>query len=333
MTETERIHISDEEIEAIPLRQMIDAVTEALQALGRGEIDISPRNEILGRKGDPDYLRIEMDAVWNRAGKPDWYCRKVIEESGARDTSGARVLGSRSAWIELRDTARNRVITLDAEVITNVRTGIAAALGSRWLSSNQSVTLAIIGTGRIAGATLRAAAQVLDVHEVRVTSRSASNRTRFVRELSSELGLPILPFESVRECVRGADIVVAAVPSSNPVVVSADVVDVPQITLVGGDPRVVLADSDVFSDRLVVVDSYEQALRTGDFVRTADDGFIGSVRWAQVDGRPATLADASLGCLTSLCGEMTILVLTGIAALDLAVARLAWERRLRTQTE
>jgi len=106
------------------------------------------------------------------------------------------------------------------------------------------------------------------------------------------------------------------------------VYDVPQITLVGGDPRVVLADRELFTRRPVVVDSYEQSLRTGDFLRAREETWIDEVRWAKIDGQRATLADMALRYHISSCGEMTTCVLTGIGALDLAVARLAWEQRI-----
>ena len=328
MHETEAIRISDTEIDALPLPMVIDAVTEALCALRRGEIDNSPRSETLGREGDPDFFRLELEATWRIDGKPRWHCRKIIEEVGTQDTFGNRALGTRKAWIELRDFVRNRVVTLDAEVVTNVRTGIAAVLAAKWLSPRPPRTVALIGTGRIAGACARAATYVFDVSELSVTSRTTQNRERFAQHFSSELGLPIRACESLRECVRGADVVIAAVPSREPVVVSDDVCDVPQITLVGGDPRVVLADREAFTRRRVLVDSFEQALRTGDFLRARDEGWIDDVRWTEIDGRPATLSDIALRQHISSCGEMTTCVLTGIGALDLAVARLAWEQRI-----
>jgi ornithine cyclodeaminase/alanine dehydrogenase-like protein (mu-crystallin family) len=193
--------------------------------------------------------------------------------------------------------------------------------------------VALIGTGRIAGAVARAAAHVFDVRELRVTSRAKENRERFARHFSSELGIQIRPCESVRECVRGVDVVIAAVPSREPVIVSEDVYDVPQITLVGGDPRVVLADRELFTQRPVIVDSYEQALRTGDLLRAREEGWIDEVRWAKIDERPATLADMALRRYISSCGEMTTCVLTGIGALDLAVARLAWEQWIAMEHE
>jgi len=322
-------HISDADVAALPPGDVVRAVDEAFQTLGRGEIDNPPREETVGRPGDPDFLRIDMWATWSRPdGAGEWKCRKVIEESSARDEPGERALGARRAWIEYSDSATGRNATLDAEAITNVRTAAAALLAARYLTVGGDVGIAVIGTGRVAREIVRLAEHVLDVSWIRATSRNPERRETFARKLSAVVASPLSAAPDIASCCRGADVIIAAVPSREPVVTGGIASGASHVSLVGGDPRSVLAGREVWSNRTVVPDDFTQATRTGDLVRAHVDGWLDSVSWARRSGEMATLGDAALGGLAGLRRVPTTAILTGLAALDLAVSRLAVSRRL-----
>jgi ornithine cyclodeaminase/alanine dehydrogenase-like protein (mu-crystallin family) len=326
--------IGDADIDAIPIPLVVDALDTALKALGRGEITNPPRVETLGRAGDPDFLRLEMDATWYDGSVSDtepvaaeWRSRKIIEEAGARDEKGRRILGDRRAWIELSDIIGHKEVTVEAEAITNLRTGVTALLAARYLIPERPVTLAVVGTGRIARTVVLTASHVLGVDAIRVYSRREENRLSFVDDVGPGLGCPLTACSSVEECITGADVVVAAVPSPEPVILAEMTRCTAHVTLVGGDPRVVLGDTALWRERHVIVDNAEQAEKTGDLIRAAQEGWIDEVRWAKGgDGRILTLADAALGQAEHLRDKPTLAILTGMAAMDLALARLAWER-------
>ena len=323
---TPRVHISNHQVAKLPAPAIVAAVDAAFQALARGQIKNPPRVETLGRPGDPDYFRIEMTADWRgRDGAVQWRCRKVIEEAGARDVSGNRALGRRATRMELDDVERNRSLTLDADAITNVRTAVSALVGARYLISPRPVTLAVVGSGRVGRSVARYAEHVLPVETIRLWSRTKDRRERAVAELAPTISVPIEACESVGECVGGADVVVAAVPSPEPIVTYDVAHDARHVTLVGGDPRVVLADRALWTSRVSLMDEPTQADRSGDLIRAAREGWRRHVRAATYRGRAATVSDAALGRLDCLRDAPTLLLLTGIAALDLALARLAWE--------
>lgn len=329
---SDRIHIPDDEIARMPVPDMVAAVDEALRALGCGMIDNPPRIESVGSSKDPDFFQIDMQAAYRENVCGIGYrCRKVIEEHGARDGKGTRVPGSRRAWIEFEDPVRKNRITLDAEFITNARTAIAALLGARYLLlEERPVRLALIGTGRIAREVVRCASHVTDIGWIQVTSRNQEHRAAFVSRMREHAAGEIRAAESVSECMEGADAVIAAVPSSEPVLSFDDCRGADHISLVGGDPRVVLADRTLWERSAIVVDNPVQARKSGDLIRARSEQWLNSIKFARVETHEATLADASLGRLDELRGERTMLLLTGIATFDLALARLAYERRLES---
>src|SRR5262249_60822769 len=64
---------------------------------------------------------------------------------------------------------------------------------------------------------LLALMQVRKLKEVRVYSRNAENRRKFVEEMGPVTNLDIVPVGSPQEAVRGVDVVLAATNSSVPV--------------------------------------------------------------------------------------------------------------------
>lgn len=99
--------------------------------------------------------------------------------------------------------------------ITNARTGCIGGLAVRELATGP-ITLAIIGAGTQARWQARAIDAAIDIERIRVYSPSGS-RERCAAELQSDLGIPADPTTSARTAIAGADIVVTATTSTDPV--------------------------------------------------------------------------------------------------------------------
>jgi alanine dehydrogenase len=103
-------------------------------------------------------------------------------------------------------------------VLGVMRTGAIGGLAIKHLTLPTASILAIIGTGRQALSQLRAISAIRNLSEVRVFSRTPESRIGFCEEVKRLLpNLSIHPSESAEEAVRGAEIVVAATTSKNPV--------------------------------------------------------------------------------------------------------------------
>jgi ornithine cyclodeaminase/alanine dehydrogenase-like protein (mu-crystallin family) len=76
----------------------------------------------------------------------------------------------------------------------------------------------MIGSGGMARTFLEAYAVVRDIRKVKVYSRNAGNRRRYAEEMSSQLGIEVIPVDSAREAVRGVDILSTCTDSILPTV-------------------------------------------------------------------------------------------------------------------
>lgn len=101
--------------------------------------------------------------------------------------------------------------------LQHMRVGGAAGIGTRLLSRASSRELGIIGSGGMARTFLEAIVAVRDIQRIRVYSRSKDNRTRFAQEMSQQFGIEVVPVDTPRDAVRGADIVATCTDSMTPV--------------------------------------------------------------------------------------------------------------------
>jgi ornithine cyclodeaminase/alanine dehydrogenase-like protein (mu-crystallin family) len=102
--------------------------------------------------------------------------------------------------------------------LQKMRVQATNAIAARYMAKKNARTMALIGSGWQASATIEAVRFVRPIQKVRVYSRSPENRKRFVEKmcmLHSEVG--IKDFDSAEETVSGADVVVAATNSKVPV--------------------------------------------------------------------------------------------------------------------
>jgi ornithine cyclodeaminase/alanine dehydrogenase-like protein (mu-crystallin family) len=227
-------------------------------------------------------------------------------------------LGERSATIELTMEDSGESILLDAESITNWRTGAAAALGAKYLAPTNSPIVAILGTGRIAESTAVAVDRVLTPDVIRVTSRSAEKRDAFRARVAPRVQARLETVLTVEDAVSEADTVITAVPTPKPILSNAMLKSGAHLSVVAGDPRTVQLEEDILRERPLVVDHPDQARASGDFVRYVDR--VSKFRTLNVDGRQATIGDAATGRLESHRGAGCVTYFTGMAIQDLHAA-------------
>ena len=101
--------------------------------------------------------------------------------------------------------------------VSRMRVGAANGLAARHLAREDARVMALLGTGWQAGGQLMAHCAVRPIAEVKVFSPNPVNRERFCRELAPEVRATLTPVESADEAVEGADMVVTATNSMEPV--------------------------------------------------------------------------------------------------------------------
>ncbi len=130
------------------------------------------------------------------------------------DAPGGRYVG----LIFLFSLADLRLVgILQDAFISAMRVGATNALAARELASPEAAVVGLLGSGDQAQTQLVGLAAVRSLREVRVYSPNRERREAFAEMMSREIGVPVSAVESAREAVRGADILVAATNSFQPV--------------------------------------------------------------------------------------------------------------------
>jgi ornithine cyclodeaminase/alanine dehydrogenase-like protein (mu-crystallin family) len=110
---------------------------------------------------------------------------------------------------------------LNASAVTGLRTAAVTAVATRTLARADARVLAILGAGVQAGTHLRSLAGVRPWGEVRVYAPTAEHARAVARAGRAETGLSPTVTATAREAVEGADVVVTATSSREPVLAHA----------------------------------------------------------------------------------------------------------------
>jgi thiomorpholine-carboxylate dehydrogenase len=202
---------------------------------------------------------------------------------------------------------------LDGRLITEMRTAAVSAIATRLLSSADSRVLTLIGSGVQAAAHLQALGRVREFTEVRVWSRTPDHAKRFA-ETHNAVAMEVEP------AVRGADVIVTATNALQPILRGAWLKPGAHVNAVGSPrPTWRELDDDTMANTLIV-DSREAVLKeSGDVIlsKAAIYAELGEIIAGQ---KPAPFENT------------TIFKSVGIAAEDIAAARLVHQEYLRKKS-
>jgi alanine dehydrogenase len=102
-------------------------------------------------------------------------------------------------------------------VMQRMRVGAANGLGAKYLARKDAKSVGILGSGWQAGAQLMAVCAVRDIASIRCFSPNSENCVAFSRQMSEALGAAIVPVETPEDAIKGADIVMCATNTLDPV--------------------------------------------------------------------------------------------------------------------
>ena len=204
------------------------AMTEALKALAAGEAFV-PLRSVMAPPRAQGFMGL----------MPAW-------AAGAPDTFGLKAVclmpGNRARGI---DTHQGVVVLFDGEdgmpqailnaaAITEIRTAAVTAAATRALATDAAEVLGVLGSGVQARSHLRALAGVRPWREVRIFSPRAERAQALSADGTELMGAPIVSaVTSAREAVEGADVVVTATSSGEPVFEHAWLSDHAHVNAVG----------------------------------------------------------------------------------------------------
>ena len=219
---------------------------------------------------------------------------------------------------------------MDATHITDMRTGAASAIASKYMARPDPKVLALIGAGNQAKTQMLAlTTQFGKFEEVRIydllPEKSKTIARQFRRTYGDQIG-KVRSVGAAKDAVVGADMIVTATSSRAPIVMDDWVKDGAHINCIGADaPGKQELSPAIIKRARVIVDDWEQASHSGEInvplsrgeIAPSDiDGEIGDVVIGQKPGR----TDDS---------EVTIFCSTGLAIQDSLTAKIVYEAALK----
>jgi ornithine cyclodeaminase len=210
------------------------------------------------------------------------------------------------------------IAVINASAITAIRTAAVSALATRLLSREDAGDLAIIGAGVQARSHLGAMNCVRPLRRVRIAARSFENAKHFANEMQSQCAAVIEPVAATEAAVRGADIIVTATTSREPVLRREWISPGAHINAIGTfSPKAREVDTDTIAAATLFVDRRESALNeAGDYLIAAQEGAIGPEHIRADLGE--VLTGVHPGRTTP--EEITVFKSLGLAIEDLAAA-------------
>jgi ornithine cyclodeaminase len=213
-------------------------------------------------------------------------------------------------------------VLLDKGYLTDVRTAIAGAIASKYLSNPESSTVAIIGTGIQARMQLEALTLVRDIKNVNVWSRDIKKTHAYIEDVSKNINLNFTAFDNTNEVVNNADILITTTPSKKPLVDFSSLPKGIHITAMGSDAEEknelepdIIKNCDVY-----VPDSQAQTSILGELNHAIKNNLIKSDMIFNDLGK--IIINPELGRKNN--DDITVADLTGTGVQDTAIARYAY---------
>lgn len=210
---------------------------------------------------------------------------------------------------------------LDGTWITTMRTGAASGIASKYLAREDASVLALVGAGMQAETQLAAVLKVRKIKEVRVYDIVRTISQRFVKKYK-HLNLIFKVCDSVKDCVRDADIICTVTPVRKPIVKSAWIKEGAHINAMGADaPGKEELEPTLLKRAKIVIDDWEQASHSGEINVPLARGIISKNDIFAEIGEVVT--DKKKGRTSNR--DITIFDSTGLGVQDLTTANIVYK--------
>ena len=214
-------------------------------------------------------------------------------------------------------------VLLDKGYLTDVRTAIAGAIASKYLSKPTSSSVAIIGAGIQAQLQLEALTLVRDIKNVNVWARDKTKAQAYIDNVSKKYDFKFNVHDNTKDLVKEADILITTTPSKQPLIEYSSLPKGIHITAMGSDaeqkneldPEIV-QKCDVY-----VPDNQSQTMILGELNHALKKKLIPHDKIYNDLGK--IIINPELGRKNN--DDITVADLTGTGVQDTAIARYAYE--------
>lgn len=301
------LFLTEEDVtQLLTMDDAISAVEDAFRQLGEGSAVNSPRSRV-GLPGTMLHVMSAGSAEWGLLGLKAYIAKR----------GGAQFL------FHLYDTSGQLEAVMEADRLGQMRTGAASGVATRLMAREDAATVGMLGTGWQARSQLEAVAAVRPLSRARVFGRDGERRRRFCAEMSESLSLDVQATDAPEEISVGADILITATTSREPVLRGDWLRPGQHINAVGANFafKREVGGGVVRRSSCIVVDSLEQALlECGDLIAPVAEG---ELVWDDVSELGQLVCGNASGRETD--EDITLFESQGIAIEDVAVARRVFE--------
>lgn len=227
------------------------------------------------------------------------------------------------------DTGMLESVLLDNGYLTDVRTAAAGALSVKILATDQSDSIAVIGSGAQARYQLQAISLVRDIKAVRIWARDQDKAQQFADEISSSYK-SVEVCNSAKEACHNSDIIVTTTASTSPLIQFDDLSPGTLVVAMGSDykqKQELHVDVVGKCDRYIC-DRLSQVQTLGELHHAIEAGLY------MTEDHFDELGDVVAGKATGRQSDEEIIVcdLTGTGTQDTAIATLARRRAQQAGT-
>jgi ornithine cyclodeaminase len=316
--------LNQSEVEQLlPMSDCIGIMTEALTSLAKGEA-YNPLRGVIRPPGAKGVLGM-MPSY--KGGEKPAFGIKVISVFKGNPLIGKDA--HQGIVLMLSGETGEPLAMMNASAVTEIRTAAVSGVATRLLARKDAADLAIIGSGVQARSHLAAMASVRTVKRARVVSKNIDNARKFVRNFQSRYSFPLEVVERVEDAVRGADIIVTATSSVEPILKREWISPGAHLNVVGSSiPTTREVDSATMAASSLFVDRRESTLNeAGDYLFAMREGAIGP------DHIRAELGEILTGTKPGRTSkdEITLFKSLGLAIEDLASAEFVYRRAVESK--
>ncbi|MFQ6136090.1 MAG: alanine dehydrogenase [Candidatus Hydrothermarchaeales archaeon] len=308
--------ISSDDVKGLlEMEDVIHAVEEAFRQHGIKQVQMPAKSYLYFKKYNGD-LRTMPAYI----GALDIAGAKIVN---VHPSNPSRGLPTVMAVVILNDPKTGvPIAVMDGTYLTDMRTGAAGGLAAKYLARKDSKVLGLVGAGRQAKTQLRAISSVLELEEVKVTSRTKAGSERFKEEMEKVIGLDITIKKDV-EGVCDSDILVTVTPVREPIVKDEWISEGMHINAIGADAEgKEELEPAILKRAKIFIDDFSQASHSGEINVPLSKGMISR------DDIFASLGEVVTGIMPGREGddEITLFDSTGLAIQDIATGKLVYEK-------
>ena len=213
---------------------------------------------------------------------------------------------------------------VESDLLGMMRTGAASGVATKYLARQDADVLANFGTGWQSRGQVLAVAAVRPLKQVRVYSRDAGNRAKFIEELRGQVDAEFVSCESPAEALAGALIVATATTARDPLFPPDAVQDGTHINAAGSNAliRREIDERLIRKAGVVVVDSRAQAqAECGDLLIPTERGWLD---WDLLPELSEVVAGSAPGRQNDQ--QITVFESQGLGLQDVTVAGLVYRK-------